>query len=72
MRDGRDPLVLDLMGEPAGHRPGYVISTEDYSDYEDALDPTGKVVTTPGEAARQRYILRLNESWRTMSYAKAH
>jgi hypothetical protein len=68
----REPLVLDLMGNPAGHRPGYAVAADDWQECDDALDPTGKVVMTPGEQARQRYILRLNESWKTMAYAKQH
>jgi hypothetical protein len=43
------PLVLDLLGAPAGHRPGYVVPTDD--EYDDT--------------ARQRYIQRLTNAWRT-------
>ena len=50
MRDSMNkPLVLDLMGAPAGHRPGYVVPTDD--EYDDT--------------ARQRYIARLTNAWRT-------
>src|SRR5262249_4830974 len=42
--------VLDLMGAPAGHRPGYAVA----ADVRD--DPT--------EAARQLYIQRLTNAWR--------
>jgi hypothetical protein len=73
MRDSmREPLVLDLMGAPAGHRSGYAVAADDWQEYDDALDPTGQVVMTPGEQARQRYILRLSESWKTQAYAKQH
>jgi hypothetical protein len=51
MRDSmRGPLVLDLMGAPAGHRPGYVMPTDDWDD--------------PTEAARQLYIQGLTNAWR--------
>jgi hypothetical protein len=49
MRDSvREPLVLDLMGAPAGHRPGYAVAADD--DYDDT--------------ARQLYIQRLTNAWR--------
>jgi len=69
-RDSADePLVLDLQGAPAGHRPGFAVAAADWRG-TDALDPTGKVVMTPGERARQRWMLRLNESWKTENYAR--
>jgi hypothetical protein len=33
-RDSNRPLVLDLMGQPAGHRPGYMVPADQYRDYE--------------------------------------
>src|SRR5690242_934849 len=44
----RENLVLDLLGNPAGHRPGYVVMADD--DYDDT--------------ARQLYIARLTNAWR--------
>jgi hypothetical protein len=59
MRDSMNKkLVLDLLGAPAGHRPGYVAAADDWDDL--------------GEAARQRYIQRLSEAWKGMAYAKQH
>src|SRR6516165_4325580 len=55
-------------GDGLLHRPGYVQAA--LGDAADALDPTGKVVMTPGEEARQRYIIALNESWKTENYAR--
>jgi hypothetical protein len=66
------PLVLDLLGRPAGHGPGFAVATADWVAPSDALDPTGEVVLTPGEEARRRYIAALNESWKTTGYAQRH
>ena len=56
MRDSNRPLVLDLMGNPAGHRPGYAVAADDWQEYDDA--------------PRQLYIQRMSEAWKGMAYAK--
>lgn len=71
-RDSNRPLVLDLMGQPAGHRPGYLVQADQYRDYEppDTTDDAGQL--TQGEQARRRYMQRMSEAWKTETYAKAH
>jgi hypothetical protein len=67
MRDSADSRVrvVDLLGQPGGHRPGYAIPTNEYRDYDYDTDDEG-------EAARQRYIQRMTEAWKTNAYAKQH
>jgi hypothetical protein len=73
MRDGGySPLVLDLMGNPAGNRPGYAIPADAYEDYEPPEYDTEDASDDPREQARQDYIRRMSEAWKTEAYAKQH
>jgi hypothetical protein len=67
--DPNRPLVLDLLGNPAGYRPGHLIAAENYRDsYSAELG----YYRTAAEKARQDHIIRLSEAWKTPAYARAH
>jgi hypothetical protein len=64
------PLVVDTLGRPAGHRPGFCIAADSYR--ADSHSAERGYYLTPGEAARQQRIIRQSEAWKSIAWAKQH